>query len=51
MIDRANPVWSTDITSILLRHGFANLMAVLDWYSRYVLSWQLSTSLEVEFCP
>jgi len=43
-------VWSTDITYIRLRRGFAYLVAVMDWYSRYVLSWTLSNSMEVGFC-
>jgi putative transposase len=50
VIERVNHVWSTDITYIRLRGGFVYLVAVLDWYSRYVLSWQLSNSLEVGFC-
>lgn len=45
-----NQVWSTDITYIPMRHGFMYLVAVMDWYSRYVLSWQLSNSLESTFC-
>jgi putative transposase len=45
-----NQVWSTDITYIRLQEGFIYLVAVIDWYSRYVLSWQLSNSLDVEFC-
>jgi putative transposase len=49
-IERVNQVWSTDITYIRLRSGFAYLVAVLDWYSRYVLAWALSNSLEVGFC-
>jgi len=49
-IERADHVWSTDITYIRLRGGFAYLAAVMDWYSRYVLSWALSNSLEVGFC-
>lgn len=47
---RPNQVWSTDITYIRLSHGFAYLVAVLDWYSRYVLAWRLSNSLETHFC-
>ena len=43
-------VWSTDITYIPLRHGFMYLVAVIDWYSRHVLSWRLSNSLETSFC-
>src|SRR5437870_7564691 len=49
-IQRVNQVWSTDITYIRLRSGFVYLAAVMDWYSRYVLSWALSNSLEVGFC-
>jgi putative transposase len=49
-IERVNQVWSSDITYIRLRGGFVYLAAVLDWYSRYVLSWTLSNSLEVGFC-
>lgn len=49
-IVRPNQVWSTDITYIRLRGGFAYLAAVIDWYSRYVLAWELSMSLEADFC-
>lgn len=49
-IDRPNMVWSTDITYIRLRSGFVYLTALIDWYSRYVLSWRLSNCLESEFC-
>jgi putative transposase len=49
-IERVDQVWSSDITYIRLRGGFAYLAAVLDWHSRYVLSWALSNSLEVGFC-
>ena len=49
-IERPNQVWCTDITYIRLREGFVYLTAVMDWFSRYVLSWKLSTSLEVGFC-
>jgi len=47
---RPNHVWSTDITYIPLRHGFLYLVAVLDWYSRYVLAWRLSNTLSGSFC-
>jgi putative transposase len=47
---RANQVWGTDITYVPMRHGFLYLVAVLDWYSRMVLSWRLSNSLDVQFC-
>lgn len=49
-ITRPNQVWSTDITYIPMRTGFMYLVAVMDWYSRYVLSWQLSNTLESTFC-
>lgn len=47
---RPNQVWSTDITYIRLAQGFAYLVAIIDWYSRRVLSWRLSNSLEAAFC-
>ena len=50
LIDRPNQVWSTDITYIRLRTGFVYLVAILDWYSRLVLAWELSISLDVAFC-
>lgn len=49
-IERVNQVWSTDITYIRLQGGFVYLVAVMDWYSRYVLSWEISTTLETDFC-
>lgn len=49
-IIRPNQVWSTDITYIRMNKGFIYLTAVLDWYSRYVLSWRLSNSLDTDFC-
>ena len=49
-IDRPNFVWSTDITYIPVRHGFLYLVAIIDWYSRYILSWCLSNTLDVTFC-
>jgi putative transposase len=45
-----NPVWSADSTDIRLERGFAYLVAMIDWYSRKVLSWRLNNSMEVEFC-
>ena len=45
-----NQVWSTDITFIRLKEGFMYLTVVIDWYSRYVLSWRLSNTLEGRFC-
>jgi putative transposase len=47
---RANQVWSTDITYVRLDRGFAYLVAVIDWYSRRVLSWRISNSMEAAFC-
>jgi len=49
-ITAVNQVWSTDITYIRLQSGFVYLTAVLDWYSRYVLAWELSNTLEGAFC-
>jgi putative transposase len=49
-IVRVDQVWSTDITYVALLCGFMYLTAVIDWYSRYVLSWRLSNSLEGAFC-
>lgn len=49
-IDRCNQVWSTDITYIPVKRGWAYLTAVMDWYSRYVLSWKLSNTMDTEFC-
>jgi putative transposase len=49
-VDRVNQVWSSDITYIRMSQGFAYLVAVMDWFSRYVLSWRLSVSLELDFC-
>lgn len=47
---RPNHIWGTDITYIRLKSGFCYLTAFLDWYSRYVLSWRLSITLEAKFC-
>lgn len=49
-IERVNQVWSCDITYIPMAQGFVYLMAVIDWFSRFVLSWTISISLEVDFC-
>lgn len=49
-IERPNQVWATDITYVRLWQGFVYLVAIMDWYSRYVLSWVLSTTLDVDFC-
>ncbi len=45
-----NQVWSTDITYIKLSGGFVYLVAIIDWFSRYVLDWEISTTLEADFC-
>jgi len=47
---RPNQVWSADITYIRLAHGFAYLVAIIDWYSRRVLGWRISNSMEAVFC-
>lgn len=47
---RPNQVWGTDITYIRMKHGFVYLVAFIDWYSRLVLSWKLSTTMEAGFC-
>ena len=47
---RPNQVWATDVTYIPLRGGWLYLAVILDWYSRYVLSWRLSNTLDVGFC-
>jgi len=47
---RPNQVWSVDITYIRMRAGFLYLVAIIDWFSRYVLSWKLSNSMDVSFC-
>ena len=49
-IVRPNQVWGTDITYVRLLHGFAYLVAIMDWFSRYVISWSLSVTLDAAFC-
>jgi putative transposase len=49
-VDRPDQAWATDITYVRLTHGFVYLIAILDWYSRYVVSWELSTTLDTGFC-
>jgi putative transposase len=49
-IVRANQVWAVDITYVQLRRGFCYLVAIIDWFSRYVLSWKLSNTLDASFC-
>jgi putative transposase len=48
--ERCNHVWRCDITSIRLPHGFISLMAVIDWFSRSVMAWETSITLETSFC-
>jgi len=50
VVNRVNQVWSTDITYIRMAQGFVYLVAVMDWFSRYVLSWSLSLTMELDFC-
>ena len=49
-IIRCNQVWSTDITYVRLSHGFVYLVAVIDWYSRKVLAWRISNTIDTNFC-
>jgi len=49
-IERTNQVWCADITYIRLSKGFVYLTAVMDWYSRYVLAWEVSVTMESSFC-
>ena len=49
-ITRPNQVWATDITYLPMAHGFLYLVAIMDWYSRYVLAWRLSNTLDTDFC-
>ena len=49
-IDRPDQVWATDITYIPMRPGWVYLVAIMDWYSRYVLAWEVSVTLDVSFC-
>ena len=49
-VDSNNLVWSSDITYLPIYKGYAYLVAVIDWFSRYILSWELSNSLDVFFC-
>lgn len=49
-IQRPNQVWAVDVTYIPMRRGFLYLVALMDWVSRYVLSWRLSNTLEADFC-
>ena len=49
-IDQPNQVWATDITYIRMHRGFVYLVAIMDWFSRYVLSWSVSVTMDVHFC-
>jgi putative transposase len=49
-VERPNEVWSADVTYIRLARGFVYLVAVIDWYSRRVLSWRISNSMDASFC-
>jgi len=49
-VTRPNQVWASDITYIPLRHGFLYLVAIMDWFSRYVISWRMSNTLDARFC-
>lgn len=49
-VDRPDQAWATDITYVRLTHGFVYLTAIMDWYSRYVVAWELSITLDTDFC-
>ena len=49
-VEQPNQIWGADITYIHLAHGFAYLIVIMDWYSRYVVSWELSNTLDSMFC-
>jgi len=49
-IEQVNQVWSTDITYIPLQQGWMYLVAIIDWFSRYVLAWEISNTLDTDFC-
>ncbi len=49
-VTRANQVWCTDVTYIPMAHGFIYLVAIMDWHTRHVLSWRLSTTQDTSFC-
>lgn len=49
-VDQIDQVWSSDITYIRLARGFVYLVAIIDWFSRFVLAWELSTALDTSFC-
>jgi putative transposase len=49
-VAKANQVWAADITYIPMSRGYLYLVAIIDWHSRYVLSWRLSNTLDTHFC-
>ena len=49
-IDQPNQVWAADITYVPMARGFMYLVAIMDWYSRYVISWQISNTMDTDFC-
>ena len=49
-IDRSDIAWIADLTYIRLKHGFVYLVAIMDLYSRYIISWRVSNTLETDFC-
>ena len=49
-IDHADQVWCADLTYIRMQKGFIYLVAIMDWYSRYILSWEISTTMDKAFC-
>lgn len=50
VIDHSDQVWSVDLTYIRMQHGFVYLCAIMDWYSRYVLAWDISITMDAAFC-
>jgi putative transposase len=50
VVDRPDQAWASDITYVRLTHGFVYLTAIMDWYSRYVVAWELSITLDSDFC-
>jgi len=50
LIENINQVWSTDITYVPIKQGFLYVCAVVDWYSRFILSWEISNTLTLDFC-
>ena len=50
VIERPDQVWAADITYIRMKHGFISLVPIMDWFSRHVLAWAVSITMEVDFC-